>query len=280
MDTFFLILAWFLGLLSIWLGFPQALLVGLIRGQLYRLEMSMNRILRVIWGGGIGCLSWYFTSFLWQWFFDYPVPLIFVIGVVTWSLLVNFVFGVWRKLIGLAKGNEIALLIGSIFFVGLSFVSEFYVFTPLGPEEVALNVQEEEPEITTNKVYGRNFLTSNEELQQLISLAEAFSAAQIQMMGLEVVNTDVKLEEADGLSSWFSAWQEITKRRQYKLDFHTFLVEFHPDFEAKNATFHEELCQWLHDPRIKDVSEIQEQILSAVIALETNNPVIDRCKGH
>ena len=130
MDTFFLILAWFLGLLSIWLGFPQSLFIGLIRGQLYRLEMSMNPILRVIWGGGIGCLSWYFTSFLWQWFFDYPVPLVFVIGSVIWSVLANFVFGEWKKLVGLSQGNEIAFLIGSALFLLTTLFNKAFVILP------------------------------------------------------------------------------------------------------------------------------------------------------
>ena len=172
MDIFFLIFAWLFGLVSIWLGFPQSLFIGLIRGQLYRLEMSMNPLLRAGWGGGIGCFSWFLTSKLWQWFFDHPIPLIFVIGAVIWSLLVNFIFGEWKKLVGLAQGNEIALLIGSFFFVVISLGSGFYVFAPLGQEEIALNAIEEEPEITSSKVHGSNLLTSNDEFVNLTSSEE------------------------------------------------------------------------------------------------------------
>lgn len=130
MDTFLFILAWLLGLVSIWLGFPQSLFIGLIRGQLYRFEILMNPILRIIWGGGLGCVSWFLTSMLWQWIFDYPVPLVFVLGAVIWSVLTNFVFGEWKKLVGLSQGNEIALLIGSALFLLTSLSNKAFVILP------------------------------------------------------------------------------------------------------------------------------------------------------
>ena len=117
-----LIAAWIIGLLSVFLPLQHSLFIGLIRGFSYKFEMSMPVALRVVWGGVIGYFSWAMTSFVWSLVFSSQIPALFVFLCVLWSAVSLFLMGNWEKLQGLSKGNELAMVLGGLSYLLLSFI--------------------------------------------------------------------------------------------------------------------------------------------------------------
>lgn len=126
-----LFLHWLIGLLLIsFFSFPQIFLIGLLRTSTMRFEMSLPTTVRIFYNGFQGLIAWYATAVLWSWIFDFGLPLIFVVVCFIYSLISNFFFGQWNKLVGLSQVNEISLLIGAVFYVLFALISGEYLLLP------------------------------------------------------------------------------------------------------------------------------------------------------
>jgi hypothetical protein len=271
MDVFLLIVGWIFGVLIIWVGFPQVLLVGLFRSIKMRFSMAMPTFLRIIWDTFIGFVCWRLTSALWSLVYNYDLPLIFVFGYLIWSFYSNFLQGEWKNLTGLSQGNEIATLGGAVLFVIFSFISDTVVYTPNIPATVEA--------VGSQTVYGPEFVSSNEELQSLLSVAQELTILQI--MGLKSVHETtevIRLEDSEGLSAWFSAWQEISRWQLDNNNLHLFLEKYNHDFPSKSQELYDELCKWLNDPQMVTFPEVSSKLNEAKQSWELTDPELSTCE--
>lgn len=118
------------GIFVVAFSFPQALIIGLLRGGAHQFSRLLPTKLRLIVDAVLGALTFILINQFWIWVFGTTIPILFLIGSLAW----DYFFIDRNKLVGAAPGNQIATDLGTVFFLVGSLAFTDFIMLPLSDD--------------------------------------------------------------------------------------------------------------------------------------------------